>query len=35
MNIDKLEESEEEVTMLIDVGSSEEVGTQQGEQLQE
>ena len=31
----KLEKPEEEVTVLVSVGSSEEAGTQQGGQLQE
>ena len=31
----KLEESKEEVTVLVDVGSPEEAGTQEGGQLQE
>ena len=35
MEVYQLEESEEEVVVLVGVESSEEAGTQQGEQLQE
>ena len=35
VKIHKLEESEEEITVLVDVGSPEESGTQQEGQLQE
>ena len=35
VEVNKLEESEEEVTVLVDVGSPEEARTQHGGQLQE
>ena len=35
MKIYKLEESEEEVSVLVGVGSPEKTGTQQGGQLEE